>query len=444
MTRRRKKLPLTTIQAEIERFSHDGRGIARINGKTTFVQGALPGETVTFQYTEVKRDYDEGRVITVDTASPQRAEPRCPHYALCGGCSLQHLAESEQIHEKQALLLDLLLRVGKTAPEEVLPPLTSTTWNYRNKARLSTRYVEKKNSTLIGFREKINPRYITEINQCPVLNKKVDDQIISLRALIDSFQKPAIIAQIEVSAGDEEVALIFRNLENLTTADEDKLREFGRQSGFIIYLQPKGPDSVTLFYPDNADNYLNYALPDHGIQFKFHPTDFTQVNPGLNRAMVNQAIALMDLQPDDVVLDLFCGLGNFSLPMARHCAKVTGIEGSETMVARARMNAGLNGLDNTEFFCANLDEVNALANIVNGRVDKLLIDPPRSGALEIVKQINKLKPARLVYVSCNPATLARDADILVNHHGYRLAAAGVMDMFPHTAHVESIALFEQG
>jgi len=444
MRKKRARLPLAIATAEIEKFSHDGRGIARLEGKTTFIQGALPGETVSFQYTQKKRDFDEGRTLSVMTASKKRVEPRCPHYLLCGGCSLQHLAEEAQIHEKEELLLDLLQRIGKTNPEEILPPLTSTTWNYRNKARLSTRYVEKKQATLVGFREKNNPRYIAEITQCPVLNKRVDDQIVNLRALIDSLTVPAIIAQIEVAAGDNEVALIFRNMEPLTPDDEIKLRSFADQSGFSVYLQPGGPATVKLFYPEAADEYLNYELPEQGIRFKFHPTDFTQVNAGLNRAMVAKAIELMKLEKHDVVLDLFCGLGNFSLPLAKHCARVIGVEGSETMVERAQMNAQLNGITNTEFYSANLDEVDALARIVNVQINKILIDPPRSGALEIVRQIDKLNPVRIVYVSCNPATLARDSDILVNHHGYRLLAAGVMDMFPHTAHVESIAVFEKG
>ena len=444
MSRKRQRLSLEIQTTEVEKFSHDGRGIARINGKTTFIQGALPGETVTFQYTRVKKDYDEGTVCTVLSASPSRAIPRCPHYTMCGGCSLQHLDEEAQIHVKQSLLLDSLQRIGHTQPEQILEPLASSSWNYRNKARLSVRYVEKKQSTLVGFREKNNPRYITEINQCPVLNTKVDTQIAHLRVLIDSLDEPGVIAQIEVAAGDDDVALIFRNLSPLSSADEEKLRFFGKTSGFTLFLQPGGADSVTLFYPEAGDAFLQYALPAENSHFKFHPTDFTQVNGALNRKMVSQALELMDLRPDDVVLDLFCGLGNFSLPLARRCKKVIGIEGSDTMVLRAQKNAQANNLDNTEFYCLDLDKPEALSSIVVQGVNKILIDPPRTGALEIVKQMDKLNPDIIVYVSCNPATLARDSDVLVNQHGYRLKAAGVMDMFPHTAHVESIALFEKG
>jgi 23S rRNA (uracil1939-C5)-methyltransferase len=441
--RKKQRLPAEPTTTEIEKFSHDGRGIARIDGKTTFIQNALPGETVSFQYLRQKRDFDEGRVVSVIKSSPHRAEPRCPHYLLCGGCSLQHLDESTQIHEKQALLLDLLERIGRTQPETILAPLTSELWHYRNKARLSVRYVEKKQSALVGFREKNNPRYITEIEQCPVLNARVDAQIVNLRGMLDSFEAPHSIAQIEVAAGDDDIALIFRNLSPLSQHDEEKLKEFSDAANFRIFLQPAGPDSVFLFYPKNTSDFLTYQLPDEAISFKFHPTDFTQVNAGLNRLMVQQALSLLALESQDVVLDLFCGLGNFSLPMAKHCAKVVGVEGSEAMVLRAGMNARDNGLENTEFLCANLEDESSLLSLKQHNFSKVLLDPPRTGAMEIVKQIDKLYIDRLVYVSCNPATLARDTDILVNQQGFRLVAAGVMDMFPHTAHVESIALFEK-
>ncbi len=485
--RKKQRLPEIPVTTRVEKFSHDGRGIARIEGKTTFIQNALPDETVTFQYIRKKRDFDEGRVLSVIDPSPHRVEPRCPHYTLCGGCSLQHLEESAQIHEKQALLLDLLERIGRVQPETVLAPLTSELWHYRNKARLSVRYVEKKQMALVGFREKNNPRYITEIEQCPVLNKRVDAEIVNLRHMLDSFDAPHCIAQIEVAAGDEDIALIFRNLETLSTQDEEKLKEFADATGFRIFLQPGGPSSVFLFYPQviahvspnttsrgltagsshlanfldpadkpqdvgevggqlnlqNTDEFLTYHLPEENIVFQFHPTDFTQVNAGLNRLMVQHALNLLALEPQDVVLDLFCGLGNFSLPMAKRCVKVVGIEGSEAMVMRAGMNAKANGLVNTEFMCANLEDESALHVLKQHKFTKVLLDPPRTGAIEIVKQIDKLKVNRIVYVSCNPATLARDTDILVNQQGFRLVAAGVMDMFPHTAHVESIALFEK-
>jgi 23S rRNA (uracil1939-C5)-methyltransferase len=443
MSRRQQRLPATPVTARVEKFSHDGRGIARIEGKATFIQHALPDETVTFQYLRKKRDFDEGKLLSVIEPSPHRVEPRCPHYTLCGGCSLQHLDGSAQIHEKQALLLDLLARIGRNEPETILPPLKGPLWNYRNKARLSVRFVEKKQAAFVGFREKNNPRYITEIDQCPVLNAKMDKQIINLRRMLDTFEAPHCIAQIELAAGDDDIALIFRNLSALSEHDEEKLREFGRAANFRIFLQPAGPDSVYLFFPDDGNEFLTYRLPDENITIKFHPTDFTQVNAELNRSMIQQALMLLELEPHDVVLDLFCGLGNFSLPLARHCAKVIGVEGSDAMVLRAQMNAEANGLTNTKFFCANLEDEFALASLGLHKISKLLLDPPRTGAMEIVKHIDKINPQRIVYVSCNPATLARDADILVNEHGYKLISAGVMDMFPHTAHVESIALFEK-
>ena len=443
MMRKKTRPSATPATARIEKFSHDGRGIARIEGKTTFIQQALPGETVTFQYTRQKRDFDEGRLLSVLEASPSRIEPRCPHYMLCGGCSLQHLDGAEQIHQKQMLLMDLLTRIGRVEPERILPPLASNLWHYRNKARLSVRYVEKKQAVLVGFREKNNPRYITEIEQCPVLNERVDAEIMTLRNMLASFEEPHAIAQIEVAAGDNDIALIFRNLSTLCANDEEQLKLFAEATGFRIFLQPGGPDSVFLFYPQMTNEFLTYQLPEQRILFQFHPTDFTQVNSGLNRLMVEHALDLLALKPDDVVLDLFCGLGNFSLPIARHCAKVVGIEGSERMVLRAQMNAETNQMHNTTFLCANLEEESALVSVKPYRFSKVLLDPPRTGALEVVKQIGKLKLDRIVYVSCNPATLARDADVLVNQQGFKLIAAGVMDMFPHTAHVESIALFER-
>jgi 23S rRNA (uracil1939-C5)-methyltransferase len=443
MSKKRHNLPSGTRNAQIECFSHDGRGIARIDGKTTFIQGALPEEEVSFQYTRIKPDFDEGKVINILSASPGRVEPVCPHYSLCGGCTLQHLKEEQQIHEKQSLLLNLLSRIGHCKPEVVLPPLTARSWYYRNRARLNVRYVEKKSSVLIGFHEKNNPRFITEISQCPILNKKVDREIINLRALINSFANPRIIAQIGVAVGDEEVALVFRNLYPLAPEDGQKLYSFGKRTGFRLFLQPGGNETVKLFYPKDGAEFLSYALPEQNLQFHFHPSDFTQVNARLNQLLVAQTLQLFDLQPQDIVLDLFCGLGNFSLAMARYCAKVVGIEGSAAMVSRAQMNAHTNHLDNTEFLCADLAQNNPLRELGGYGFTKILLDPPRTGAFEIVKNIRAFKGDQILYISCNPATFARDADILVNQNHYRLKTIGAMDMFPHTAHVESIALFER-
>lgn len=434
----------TPQSATIEKLSNEGRGVARINGKATFIEGALPQEVVRFTYTRKKKDFDEGRLLEILQPSPLRVEPKCPHYHLCGGCSMQHLATETQIQLKQEQLLELLKRFARIEPESVLEPLKADSWNYRTKARLSVRYVAKKNGILIGFRERNNPRFITDIQQCPVLHKKLDTGFLQLRALLDSLDDKTAIAQIELSAGDEEVALIIRNLQPLSFSSQEKIRQFAQEHQFIIYLQPKGPDSVYRFYPEDTQAYLSYCLPLFGIQFEFQPNDFTQINASLNRLMVAQAMDLMDLQPEDSVLDLFCGLGNFSLPMAKFSANVMGIEGSQTMVERAKRNAQLNQITNAQFYAADLDDINSVSHLLHQRVSKVLIDPPRSGALAIVKQMELINPERIVYVSCNPVTLARDTEILVHEKGYNLQAAGVLDMFPHTAHVESMALFIKG
>lgn len=444
MRRARSKTSTAPQTARIDNLSHDGKGIARVNGKATFIQGALPGELVEFQYTRVKKDFDEGRLLTILEPSSLRVEPQCPHYQMCGGCSLQHISVEEQIHFKQDQLLDLMNRYGHTTPESLLPPLTAHAWNYRNKARLSVRYVEKKAATMVGFRERNNPRYITEVLQCPVLNRKVDSDIVYLRQLIDQMENKHTIAQIEVAAGEEEIALIFRNLDPLSSHDELLIKQFAEQHQYKLFLQPGGPESVYCCYPPNASENLSYRLPDYDLVFSFHPNDFTQVNSELNRLMVHRAVEMMDLKSSDKVLDLFCGLGNFSLPMAKSCSQVVGVEGSKTMVERAYLNAKMNQIDNVEFYAANLDDMNQVSQLVNYTFNKLLIDPPRSGALEVVKQIDILNPELIVYVSCNPVTLARDTDVLVNQKNYQLISAGVMDMFPHTAHVESIALFKKG
>lgn len=441
MRKKLKKYNLLPISTVIENFSHDGRGVARVNGKATFISGALTDEQVTFLYTNQKKDYDEGRVVSVNVASNLREVPKCAHYEICGGCSLQHLKAEAQIQEKQKLLIELLNKIGKTNPGELLEPLVGPIWHYRNKARLSTRYVRQKSATLVGFRERDNSRFIADIKECLVLNKKVADEINNLRELLTSFTDPNTIAQVEVAAGDDDVALIFRNMLELTEDDELKLKNFADRTNFKIFLQPGGMDSVFLFYPENASEYLTYVLPDFNLKYSFHPTDFTQVNAFINRKMIARAVELMDLSGEDIVLDLFCGLGNFSLPLANNAKQVIGVEGSNTMVDRARMNAYDNGINNVDFMVLNLEEEDSLSNNLFKKANKLLIDPPRTGAHAIVKQIDKLDIKRIVYVSCNPVTLARDTDVLVNRHGYKLVSSGVMDMFPHTAHVESIALF---
>lgn len=433
-----KQAKLTAI-ADIEKLSHEGRGIARIANKITFIDGALPGERVVFEYTRRKSDFDEGRVLEVLNASVDRVTPHCPHYSVCGGCSLQHMHSHAQIQTKQALLLEVLARIGHCQPESILPPLTADAWHYRHKARLSVRFVEKKGSTLIGFREKWQPRYIADIHTCPVIHAKVDSALDKLRGVIDHLDDKSCIAQIEVAAGDEDVALIIRHLASISTTGLQTLRQFAQEENFWLYLQPGGIDSIHRIYPTNGPDKLSYHLPQWDIKYYFHPADFTQINMAMNRGMVERAVNLLALTPNDEVLDLFCGLGNFSLPIAKTSKRVMGIEGSTKMVERARDNAVLNQLDHVEFACADL-ETWSLADPRLQGINKVLLDPPRCGAAGMVTQMQQLNPEIIVYVSCNPATLARDADTLIGQ-GYRLEAAGVMDMFPHTAHVESIARF---
>lgn len=443
--RRRARLPAEVIQASVDNFSHDCRGIARINGKTTFIQGVLPKEEVKFQYQSIRKDYDEGKLVKLIKPSDDRVAPLCLHFDQCGGCSLQHMGAQAQIKAKQNILLDLLSRMARVEPEQVLPPLAEHPWNYRNKARLSVRYVEKKQSTLMGFRERYSPRFITEITQCPVLHAKVDKDIIRLRQLLDGLEGKKAIAQVEVAAGDnDEVALIFRHMEPLSLQDQDKICQFAADASYKIFLQPGDESSVHCIFAADNCSFLSYELPQFNLTLQFYPSDFTQVNAAVNRLMVDQAVRLMGPQPDDRILDLFCGLGNFSLPLAQGCAKVIGIEGGQSMVERARMNAKHNGVENTEFYVANLDDPKEVEKALKRSFNKLLIDPPRSGAWEVVKAIGKASPKKIVYVSCNPVTLARDVDVLVNQQGYRLMAAGIIDMFPHTAHVESMALFVKG
>ncbi len=439
--RRKPKLPDFPVRATIESLSHDGRGVTHIDGKTVFIDGALPGEEISFLYTGRARKHDEGKVCEIFSASEHRVEPRCPHFDICGGCSLQHLAPAQQILAKQQTLLDNLERIGRTAPVTVLPPLTGPHWHYRYKARLGVKFVRKKGRVLVGFREKRLP-YIADLSRCEVLHEAVGGRLLELAELIRGMEASQRLPQIEVAAGDEAVALVFRHLDPLSDADRQRLRDYGEDTGLHIHLQPKGPDTVEPLWP--VDSSLGYCLPSFDIDIRFLPTDFTQVNPAINRAMVDQALGLLDPSDKDRVLDLFCGLGNFTLPIARSAGQVTGVEGEAGLVQRARDNARANAIDNAEFAVADLSRDPAGQAWMAGPYDKVLIDPPRSGAQEMMPHLAALQPERIVYVSCHPGSLARDAGLLVNEHGYRLTAAGVMDMFPHTAHVESMALFERG
>ena len=439
MSRRRKqKLPPEAVETEIESLSHDGRGVARVNGKAVFIEGALPGEQVSFRYTRCRSQFDEGSVEQVLRASPHRVEPACEFFQICGGCRLQHLDSAEQIQLKQTILLDNLTRIGKVSAETVLEPLRGPEWGYRQKARLGVRYVRKKERVLVGFREK-NSAFLADMDACKILHPRIGEHLQDLAAAIAQLSCYDKIAQVEVAIGDEDAALVVRHLVDLSAADRDILAEFGKRFDFQIYLQPGGPDSISLLWPETAG--LSYALPDYQLQIDFQPMDFTQVNAQLNRSMIQQALALLQPQADETVLELFCGLGNFSLPLARHAKQVVAVEGDAALIARARENATRNDIHNVEYHVANLmEDVQGMAWLRGREYDKILLDPPRSGAIEVIPQIAALGARRIVYVSCNPATLARDAGVLVNEYGYRLQQAGVMDMFPHTAHVESIAL----
>ena len=442
MARRRKKqLPETPVAATIESLSHDGRGIARLDGKTTFIDNALPGEQVFFQYTFMRRKFDEGRAVEILDPSPDRVTPPCAHSLICGGCSLQHLDPAVQIQRKQAVLAEQLEHFGGLRPDRWLEPLTGPVTGYRGKARLGVKYVDAKGDTLVGFREKRNS-LIAYLAQCEVLIPEVGHRFRDLRALINGLDCRRRLPQIEVARGDDAVALVFRHLDPLSPADQDALVAFCRENGLQCYLQPGNESTVHRVWPEEGEERLYYRHPQADVEMAFHPSDFTQVNAEINRRMVPLALDLLEVEAHHQVLDLFCGLGNFTIPAARRAAGVVGVEASDAMVRRGYENARRNGLENVAFHAWDLDSEPKGQPWARQRYERVLLDPPRSGALEMVRMMPQFGAEKLVYVSCNPATLARDAGELVAR-GYRLSGAGVMDMFPHTAHVESIALFDR-
>lgn len=441
---------MTTLEADITDLTHDGRGVAHIDGKAVFVQGALAGERVRLRYAGKHRHYDEAVVEEILQASPDRVTPRCEHFGVCGGCALQHLDPAAQIAAKQRVLLENFERIGKLEPQNVLPPLTDTPWGYRRKGRLSVKYVDKKGRVLVGFRE-TNGRYVADIKHCDVLDPAVGGRIEAITALIETLDAKRDIPQIEIAAGDDLVALVFRHLQPLSDGDRQRLVAFAQETGLGVFLQPGGIDSVVALWPDHTrpDHKLDQAplsfrLPVYDVELEFRPLDFIQVNAGMNRRMIDHALGLLDPQPTDRVLDLFCGLGNFTLPLARRAGQVTGIEGDAGLVRRAADNARRNGIDNATFFSADLAADQRATSWAKADYECMLLDPPRSGADAILEYLPRRGVHRVVYVSCHPASLARDAAILVERHGFELVSAGVMDMFPHTAHVESIAMFERG
>ncbi|CBL44529.1 23S rRNA (Uracil-5-)-methyltransferase [gamma proteobacterium HdN1] len=438
--RKKRPLPTQPVELLVERFSDEGRGIGTLDGKIIFVDGALPGERVRFQYTYCSSKRDEGRVVEVLEPSPDRVEPPCPHANLCGGCSLQHMRPEAQIAFKQRILESHFVRNGKLVPSQWLEPLTGPALGYRRRARLGAKYVLKRETMMVGFREK-RSSLIADLNQCETLVPEVGHAIQDLKILLGSLDAKGRIPQVQVAQGDDATALLFRHMDPLSEADQQALLGFCQQHGFQCYFQPGGENTVHRVWPSAGEERLCYRLPEFNIEMKFHPMDFTQVNPYINEKMVSRAVELLAPEPSERVLDLFCGLGNFTLPLARRADVVVGVEGSDALVQRGRENALHNGLQNVEFYGADLTKPLEHQAWAHDGFAKILIDPPRSGALELVQKITVFKPKRIVYVSCDPATLARDAAELARQ-GYRLVVAGVMDMFPHTTHVESIAVFE--
>ena len=426
---------------EIVSLAHDGRGVARVDGKTVFVDGALPGEVVVATRYRRHRRYDEAGKVEVVTASPDRVEPRCDHFGTCGGCALQHLEGGRQVEVKRAHLEEQFARLGNVAPLSWLEPLRGPMWGYRRRARLGVKHVPKKGRVLVGFRERAKP-YVTDVRRCPVLADPVGGLVEALGDLVGQLSIRDRLPQFEVSVAERATALVARVLDEPTAADRMLLEQFAAQHGVEFYLQPGGLDTITPLAAETTP--LTYSLPAFEVQITFAPSDFIQVNADINAQAVALALTLLDAAPSDTVLDLFCGLGNFTLPLARRVARVIGVEGEAGLVARARGNALANGIGNAEFHVADLSGDPGELPWTRQRCDRVLLDPPRAGAAGVLPLVARMRPARIVYVSCHPASLARDAGVLVNEYGYLLRSAGVMDMFPHTAHVESIAAFEAG
>ena len=444
---------------EVESLDIEAQGIAHRTegpgaGKVVFIEGALPGERVTCNVSRKKNNWEQGPMQLLGRESAQRVRPGCPHFGMhagaCGGCKMQHLHVAAQVAVKQRVLEDNLWHLAKVKPELMMRPIEGPAWGYRDRARLSVRFVVKKNAVLVGFHER-KSRYVADMSVCPVLTPAVSAMLLPLRELVAAMDQRDRLPQIELAAGDEVIALVLRHLEPLTAADAQRLRDFGARHRVQWWLQPQGPDSVHRL--DEGGPELAYALPEFGVVMPFKPTDFTQVNPHINRVLVARALRLLDVQGDERVIDWFCGLGNFTLPLATKAREVLGVEGSETLVQRARDNARRNGLhERVSFAARNLFEMSAVELVTMGHADRWLIDPPREGAFALAKVLAELHaapvpgwaaPRRIVYVSCNPATLARDAGLLVHQAGYRCTHAGVVNMFPHTAHVESLAVFDR-
>ena len=435
-----KRISAAPEEAEVVDLSHEGRGVAKLDGKAVFVPDALPGERVILRRVGRMRNFDEAVLVQVLRASPDRVPAECPHFGLCGGCALQHLAPSAQLVFKQSQLLESLGRIGGVEPASVLEPLTGPVWAYRRRARLGIKLVPRKGRVLVGFRERSAP-YVADMHECRVLAPPAGLLIDPLAALVASLSIAARVPQAEVAVADGVCAIVLRVLDPPTEADLDLLHGFESGHAVRFYLQPGGVESVQPLQPGAPP--LGYSLPSFGLDFEFEPTDFVQVNGELNERMVSRAVELLAPGPGHDVLDLFCGLGNFSLPLATRAREVVGIEGDVGLVARAARNAARNSIANASFHVADLFAGSSDAPWARRPYDRVLLDPPRAGAREILPVVERCGAARVVYISCHPGSLARDAGILVREHGFRLAAAGVMDMFPHTTHVEAVAVFDR-
>jgi len=426
--------------ARVESLDREGRGVAHVDGKAVFIDGAVPGELVEYAAYRKKPAWELAQIVRIETAGAVRTSPRCAFFGTCGGCSMQHVEERAQVAAKQRVLEDALWHVGRVRPDTILRPIYGLSWGYRHRARLSVRWVPKKHASLVGFRER-KSRYVTDMTSCEVLPRRVSDLIQPLRELIGSLEIQGRIPQVEVAVGEGLVVLVLRLLEAPSAGDEARLKQFAERHEVQLWAQPAGPDSARPFWPSQSPE-LYYTLPDYGVRVAFGPTDFTQVNHATNRVLVRRAMSLLDPRPGEKIGDYFCGLGNFTLPIARCGAEVLGVEGSPGLIARAQTNALANGLaERSRFVSADLFDAGACAALPAS--DKILLDPPREGAIEVLKSLIGRAPARVVYVSCDPATLARDSAMLVHALAYRLVAAGIVNMFPHTSHVEAIALFER-
>jgi len=424
----------------IESVDHEARGVSHHEGKVVFLDGGLVGEKVKARIYKRRPSFDQGEAITILRKGSGRVTAGCPHFGVCGGCNMQHADPTAQVAYKQRILEDNLKRIGRVYPEIMLPAIQGPAWGYRHRARLSVRLVEKKGGVLVGFHER-NSSFVADISSCKILPAHVSALISPLRDLVTRLSIADRLPQIEVAVGEVVTVLVFRILQDLSPQDEILMRDFAELHAVQVWLQTKGPDTVHLFHPTEVPG-LYYALPEFGIQMPFGPAEFTQVNPDVNRVLVSRAMRLLKPRAGERIADLCCGLGNFSLPIARLGAHVVGVEGSATLVRRAAENAEVNGLSaRAKFQVADLFQIDGEGLAELGHFDGMLIDPPRDGAMELVRAIGPNGPRRIVYVSCSPSTLARDAQILVHEHGYRLKSAGVANMFPHTAHVESIALF---